>query len=89
MKLGESIIFGAGRIRPVVFAVEIVDTNYRRHEYRLRIVVKVVSPWRQSNYETDVFCVWRGRQVFCEFPQEWSFEIVIGEDILKQGFEYV
>ena len=34
------------------------------------------------------FCVWRGRQVFCEFPLEWSFEIVIGEDILKQGFGY-
>ena len=49
MKLGESIIFGAGRIRPVVFAMEVVDINYRRHEYRLRIVVKMVSPWRQSN----------------------------------------
>ena len=49
----------------------------------------MVLPRRQSNLETDVFfCVWRGRQVFCEFPAEWSFEIVIGEDILKQGFGY-
>ena len=41
-----------------------------------------------SDTETDVFSVWRGRQIFCEFPLEWNFEIVIGEDILKQGFGY-
>ena len=48
----------------------------------------MVLPWRQSNEETDDFflCVWRGKQVFCELPLEWSFEIVIGEDILEQGF---
>ena len=83
-EVGRIDIVGAGRIRPVVLLWKLLISIIED----IGIVLKTVLPRRQSNYETDVFCVWRGRQVFCEFPLEWSFEIVIGEDVLKQGFGY-
>ena len=82
MKLGESI-FSALVESSRFFAVEVLDTNYWRHGYRFRFVV-VRMVWKRSCCGGRVtkrqmfFCVWRCRQVFCEFPLEWSFEIVIG-----------
>ena len=53
-EVGRIDIFGAGRIRPVVllwkFLISIIED--------IGIVLKTVLPRRQSNYETDVFCVW-------------------------------
>ena len=52
-EVGGIDIFGAGRIRPVFFVVEVVDTNYWTCHGPCSL--KMVSPRRQSNEETDVF----------------------------------
>ena len=67
-----------------------------RLEYFRRLVVRVdwkivsdFSPERQSNEETDVYCVWQGRRLFCEFPTGvgvWGF---VEEDVRKNmGLEF-
>ena len=40
-------------------------------------IVSDISPERQINEETDVYCVWQGRRLFCEFPLEWDFEVLL------------
>ena len=61
-----------------------------RLEYFGRFVVRIdgkifsdISPERQINEDTDVYCVWQGRQLFCEFPPGvglWGF---VEEDVRK------
>ena len=61
-----------------------------RFEYFGRFVVRIdwkifsdISPERQINEETDVYCVWLGRRLFCEFPYGvglWGF---VEEDVRK------
>ena len=90
-------IFGAGRIRPGFFFVEVVDTNYWRHGYCLGLVVVRVD-WKWSRRGSRRGGRVTKRQMFFFFvsdeadryfvssPLEWGFKVVIGEDILKQGF---
>ena len=42
-----------------------------------------ISPERQINEETDVYCVWQSKRLFCEFPPGvwlWGF---VEEDVRK------
>ena len=53
-------------------------------------IVSDISAERQSNEETDVYCVWQGRRLFCEFPPGvglWGF---VEEDVRKNmGLEII
>ena len=88
-------ILGAEEIRPG-FCLSSRIRKSRSHVWNISDVslsvsigkLSHISPERQINEETDVYCVWQGKRLFCEFPPWvglWGF---VGEDVRKNmGFE--